>query len=108
MRKKYSRVSEHYRKIRNGVPILVHAHIRKNPRFKETKMKDERTESESPRGDVEVRVDGRKTPKLTQVSVVMFYADNHYLASFNHAPRRVFHSMIELLDVIEVEAEKLK
>lgn len=59
-------------------------------------------------GDVEVREDGRKTPKLTQVSIVIFYADNHYLASFNHAPRRVFHSMIELLDAIEIECAKLR
>ena len=59
-------------------------------------------------GDVEVRMEGEKPLKLRQVSVVIFYADNHYLASFNHAPRRVFHSMIELLNAIEAECEKLK
>lgn len=63
---------------------------------------------EQPEGKVEVLKDGGKPFKLRQVSVVIFYADNHYLASFNHAPRRVFHNMPELLTAIEVECEKLK
>ncbi len=110
--KKYSRVSAHMRNVGHST-ILVRSHIRKNPRFKEMKMEDPKTSEgtdarEEQTGGHEVRVDGRKTPKLTQVSVVMFYADNHYLASFNHAPRRVFHNMTELSTAIEVECEKLK
>ena len=99
--KKYIRVREHWRDV-GIITTLVHAHIRKNPRFKEMKMNDERTEGETPRGDVGVREKSAKPFKLSQVSVVIFYADNHYLASFNHAPRRVFHNTEELLRAIEV------
>ena len=71
-------------------------------------MEDKTSPEEQTGGDVEVRVSGEKPFKLRQVSVVIFYADNHYLASFTHAPRRVFHNMPELLTAIEVECEKLK
>ena len=75
-----------------------------NPRFKETKMnEDEKTE-----GTTEVRVDGaKKEPRPTQVNVNIWEADSHYLASFNHAPRRVFHNVEELLVAIEVEVKRL-
>ena len=107
MPKKYSRVKQHLRHINNLV-IIVRAHIRKNPRFKEIKMSNELTSSpgEETEGQVGVLKDGEKPFKLRQVSVVIFYADNHYLASFNHNPRRVFHNMPELLTAIEVECKK--
>jgi len=131
--KKYSRVSAHHRVI-NGKQVWVIAHIRINPRYKETtlpegadgnkcfgfnaicpfgkketKMQNETSPEELSGEDVEVRVDGRKpTPRPRYVNVSIRFADVHYLASFNHGPHRVFHNLEELLRAIEVECEKLK
>lgn len=45
--------------------------------------------------------------KPRHVGVVIREADNHYLASFNHSPNRVFHGMQELLDAIKAEVRKI-
>lgn len=82
--------------------------VHSNIKIKETKMEDPKTSEgtasnhEITGEDVEVKVDGRKEPRLTQVNVNIWLADGHYLASFNHNPRRVFHNMKELLRAIEV------
>jgi len=73
-------------------------------------MQDENTgtnaKEESPGGYVEVK-DAKPFKRLC-VNVNIRFTENHYLASFNHAPPRVFHNMPELLTAIEVECEKLK
>ena len=87
------------------------AHIRKNPRFKETKMEgqDTASEPEETGGMIEVLKDGGKPVKRRWVGVNIKFSDNHYLASFNHNdPPRIFHNMEELLLAIQVECEKLR
>ena len=102
MPKKYSRVSAHHRII-NGKQVWVIAHIRQNPRFKETKMQneDKGPEREQPR-DLSV-----KEFRPSHVNVNIRETESHYLASFNHGPTRVFHNVRELLVVIEVEVNRL-
>ena len=72
---------------------------------KEIKMnEDELTE-----GTTEVVDHGlaKKEFRPTHVNVNIWEIDAHYLASFNHNPRRVFHSIEELLVAIEVEIKRL-
>ena len=70
--------------------------------------KDTVSQPEAIGGRIEVREDGRKTPKLTQVSVVIREADNHYIVTFDHgSSKRVFHNMQELLTAIEVKVKEI-
>jgi len=108
MPKKYIRVREHLRHVNNLV-IIVRAHISKNPNYKEIKMSNnkntasaESVEQEHPRD-----LTAKKESRPTQVNVNIWEADSHYLASFNHQSRRVFHNVEELLMAIEVEVKRL-
>ncbi|MCK4859204.1 MAG: hypothetical protein KAS87_01460 [Candidatus Omnitrophica bacterium] len=47
-------------------------------------------------------------PELRKwINVNIELTDSHYIASFNHGKRRVFHNMPQLLTAIEVESAKL-
>jgi len=125
MAKKYYRVPAHFRVI-NGEQVWVIAHIRKNPKYKETKMQDnakgdcqeEQTEGKGRIGEGEIKMlkDGKdvemrpakKEFRPTTVSVVIREADNHYLATFDHgSSKRIFHNIQELLMAIEVQVKRL-
>lgn len=102
--KKYSRISQHTRNVGHSA-ILVRAHIRKNPKYKETKMEtDERIHEEQE----ELRdLTGKKESRPCHVNVNIREADNHYLVSFNHGNTRVFHEMKELLTAIKVKVTEI-
>lgn len=112
--KKYIHVSQHIRHFESGVMCLVNAHIRKNPKHKETKMEDPKTSEgtasneERTGGDVEVvRHEVKKESRPSHVNVNIREAESHYLVSLNHGPTRVFHNVEELLVAIEVEVKRL-
>ena len=57
----------------------------------------------------EVRTDGaKKEPRPTNVNINIRFVDSHFQVTFRHEVTRIFHNMQEVLDAIEVEAEKLK
>ncbi len=107
MPKKYYRVSAHHRII-DGKQVWVIAHIRKNPKYKETKMnEDEKTEGKG--SIMECDQPAKKEYRSTQVSVVIREADSHYIVTFDHgSTKRIFHNVEELLVAIEVEVKRLK
>ena len=105
MAKKYSRVESHFRDGGIGAKaILVRAHIRKNPKYKEAKMQNGLIPTEERK---DPREPGAKQVRPTYVHVKIMEADGHYLVAFNYAPYRIFHDMKDLLFAIKVEVKKL-
>jgi len=105
--KKYIRVSQHVRHLDN-LRVIVPAHIRKNPKYKEVKMSNDQDTGSNVKQEQPRDLTAKREAKRDNVNVSIRHVDGHYLVSFNHGPTRIFHNTEELLVAIEVEANRLR